>query len=561
MILRGEQDGQLNGAVGEDRVVEVQAAQHAAFTPARFVQDGKVIRGKDGWLFLAGDTNDVLGQHTGELLLEEETLERWRLLVESRRMMLSEIGASYLFVVAPDTHAIYPEKLPDGVQPVAERPIVQLCDHLERARSPVQPIYLLGDLRRARGNRLVCFPVDTHWNEYGAFVGYSRIADEIEETMPIRRIDEDELLLFEAPMVGDLSYKLEPGRYDTMTFAFVRNGSATVVEDNRVEGTGSVLTTVCPDATGTCLLVGDSYGWGMVKPLAESFRNFTFLHMATFDRDFIAALEPDVVVNLVAERFLIDVPTDEGASTVESRIAHKRRTGSIRDSIFYWAHTKSPSVESVERMRAALLSRGHLRDVAILSLLAYAGLRPDEIVSLRWRQIEEDHLNVVAATKPWRVEGIPVVAPLFKRYRLSHVSKRVVPLVPHLAEDLERWRRSLDRPPEPDHFLFAEDDGRHWARGRWRAWRSQVFRPLAIGAGLRSRIPYDARHVISILLINAGVTPKELGRILGTTTQQVTSDYAAYFYLASMGPPVSVADQIDRARGRAAPSVRVGIGQ
>src|SRR5204863_7452093 len=124
------QQGGMDGAHAEPGSTAFVAAQPA--------QDGKVLRGRDGWLFLAGDTNDVLGQHTGELRLEAEQLERWRLVVEQRKRMVEEMGAHYVFGVAPDTHAIYPDKLPDGVQPAGRRPVLQHQEHVELAASSVR---------------------------------------------------------------------------------------------------------------------------------------------------------------------------------------------------------------------------------------------------------------------------------------------------------------------------------------------------------------------------------------------------------------------------------------
>jgi alginate O-acetyltransferase complex protein AlgJ len=538
-----EAQGSLNGAA---------ALEHTeSFVPTRFVQDGKVLRGKDGWLFLAGDTNHVLAQHTGELLLDDEALERWRLVVESRERQAAEMGALYLFMIAPDTHAIYPEKLPDDVHPAGDRPVLQLCRHLADAGSPVRPIYLLDDLLRARGRRLVCSRVDTHWNDYGAFVAYGRILDEVERVMSVRRLHEDELIFYEQPMVGDLSFKLDPENQDTMTYSFLPNASARKARDNLIEGHGSVVSTECPDATGSCVLIGDSYGWPLAKSLAESFRRFTYVHVPTFDADFVAARRPDVIVNLVAERFLIHVPDDEREPSVQTRVEHKRAAGRFRTPLYFWHHTLVPSVESIERMRAKLLDEGRVRDATILSLLAYAGLQPAEIVALRWREIEGDRLTVLEETKPWMVERVPGLATILKRFRLRRARKRVISLVDEVVEDLERWRQSLEWAVEPQDFVFQTDKGGYWPAGDWRAWRAEVYRPLAEELGVESRGPYECRHVIAKLMINAGVAPEDLARFLGTTRERVMLDYAPLFHYAGMGSPVPVSAQIDRARRRA----------
>ena len=94
----------------------------------------------------------------------------------------------------------------------------------------------------------MCIRSDTHWNEYGAFVVYSRLADEIERTIPMRRLSAEEVVFPEVNIVGDLGHKLRPGVAEPSPVAFMRHVSSALVADNRVEGVGTVVETACPDA-------------------------------------------------------------------------------------------------------------------------------------------------------------------------------------------------------------------------------------------------------------------------------------------------------------------------
>jgi integrase len=76
--------------------------------------------------------------------------------------------------------------------------------------------------------------------------------------------------------------------------------------------------------------------------------------------------------------------------------------------------------ETVERMREA----AGARDAAIVSVLAYAGLRPGE---LRWRDVRERTLLVRAEKTRTR---------------------RTVRLLSCLAEDLKAWRSASGDPPD-----------------------------------------------------------------------------------------------------------------
>src|SRR5688572_27933266 len=115
-------------------------------TPVKFVMDEKVLTGKDGWLFLDHDSNWLLGQYTGRYLLTPEELEQWRKLLEARTERCASLGARYYFTVVPETPAVYPEKLPDGITVTDERIVMQLIRKLAATNSPARVVYALDDL-------------------------------------------------------------------------------------------------------------------------------------------------------------------------------------------------------------------------------------------------------------------------------------------------------------------------------------------------------------------------------------------------------------------------------
>jgi alginate O-acetyltransferase complex protein AlgJ len=307
------------------------------FVPAELVANDSVVIGRDGWLFLAKDTLHVLAQHSGELLLDREALDRWAALLERRKRLLAERGIEYLLLIAPDTHSVYPDKLPPGASHQEHRrPVVMLLDHLAERNCPVQPIYPLAELRETRAVVDVCSRLDTHWNDVGAFVAYSRLAEEMERLVPMRRLREDDVAFVMRPTkIGELGFKIHVEEKEIVPIAELRNQSAKLIRDNRVQNTGSVLSTACPEAPGSCVLWGDSYSWTMLKYLAESFGRCTFVCTPTLDLEFLEQERPDVVVNLQAERHLIRVPDDEKGRTVAELAARKLSSRAMRRRAAY----------------------------------------------------------------------------------------------------------------------------------------------------------------------------------------------------------------------------------
>lgn len=112
----------------------------------------------------------------------------------------------------------------------------------------------------------------------------------------------------------------------------------------------------------------------------------------------------------------------------------------------------------------------------LVSVLAYAGLRPDEALALTGAMCASGRCSSSAPSRSPR----SLLAPL--------------------AADLAEWRLALGRPHESE-LVFPTRDGRAWTGEHWRKWRKRVFAP-AVGTAGRERLrPYDLRHwFVSLLL-------------------------------------------------------------
>ncbi len=60
--------------------------------------------------------------------------------------------------------------------------------------------------------------------------------------------------------------------------------------------------------------------------------------------------------------------------------------------------------DQVEQMRGHLLARGRMRDAVLVSVLAYAGLRPGEALALTWGDIRERTILVERALALGRIK-------------------------------------------------------------------------------------------------------------------------------------------------------------
>jgi hypothetical protein len=304
------------------------AAREGEAGPPAF--DGKVIEGKDGWLFVAFDTLDVIGQHTGTLRLTDRELRDWRLILEGRVAWLEKLGIHYFFMLSINPHTLYPEQMPDEYPMVQERTIEQLISYLERSGSYARVIYPLPEILAAKEKRPVACQTSSHWNAVGAYAAYRKLIAEIGEKVPVYVVPEERVDYFDSPRFADLGIKVEPPRKSVNTFANVIGQRAQLIGDNFVVRRGRIAELECPDAPDTsCMLIGDSFNYQMMSFMAESFRKLYFVHLHTLDHDLVEEYRPDVVVNVMNERGLSNVMYDLPARTTREFAADKTERGEV----------------------------------------------------------------------------------------------------------------------------------------------------------------------------------------------------------------------------------------
>jgi integrase len=115
-----------------------------------------------------------------------------------------------------------------------------------------------------------------------------------------------------------------------------------------------------------------------------------------------------------------------------------------------------------------------LRDATVVSVLAYAGLRAQELLGLQWCHVRQRTILVEQAAVDGHLEGQKTSRP-----------PRTVDLLAPFAHELEA-RRSASMSANDDALLFARPDGRIWREDDWRNWRKRVYVPAAEAVGIAS---------------------------------------------------------------------------
>ncbi len=193
---------------------------------------------------------------------------------------------------------------------------------------------------------------------------------------------------------------------------------------------------------------------------------------------------------------------------------------------------------TVEQLRSTASERqthGE-RDATLISLLAYAGLRPQEVLALRWADIRDRTLLIEKAS-----DGQGGI----KSTKTQH--SRTVRLLRPLAADLAEWRLWSGR-PEDEALLFPNLQGGVWNDRAWQTWHRDAWHPACAAADLRGARPYDLRHSFVSLLIHEGRNVVEIARQAGHSPTMTLDVYAHVFDEFDVADRVSAEEQIRRAR-------------
>lgn len=167
----------------------------------------------------------------------------------------------------------------------------------------------------------------------------------------------------------------------------------------------------------------------------------------------------------------------------------------------------------VELMREFLTENLRHRDAALVSTLAYAGVRPGEARGLRWAYVA-DRLRI-----EWRMTA-GGLEPSTK----TGVDRAVRLLAP-LAQDLAEWRDRTEWNGDSD-FVFPARGGVPMAQEPYKAWGRKVFKRAAEAAGLPQAVPYDLRHSFASLLLQEGKQVVYVAKQLGHSPTECLKTYA-----------------------------------
>lgn len=259
----------------------------------------RVVTGRDGWRFLGDGNNLSLSQMVGLVRPSTGVCHQWSVVLRARACRYGSRTRTFLM---PEKACLYQRHLPDGIRVTPERFTSWLGDvglahyvfrdHVER--QDADDLYHRGD---------------SHTTAYGGYMASAEILramgvdtagfEPAWSTRPVTSFD-----LFEPD---------EPR--PALSERVIANTPPLEVTTNGLNNRGCVTRIVNPAGARQRLLIfGDSFAnLYLCHGIALHVREVVFVHSVNFDYEMIERYRPDLVVGEIAERFLIEPPS-EGTS-------------------------------------------------------------------------------------------------------------------------------------------------------------------------------------------------------------------------------------------------------
>jgi len=145
-----------------------------------------VMFGKDKWLFYNRMKGRIYRSYSRTNVLPEDGLKKVVNYWEENKKRYEKEGRKYFLAFWPNKHSIYPEYLPSTMKTqIKNTPsrVDQLLQYMQKNNATVRLLDPRPVLLEEKKDKLLYHKFDSHWNDYGAFLGYQQFFNTHKEAL------------------------------------------------------------------------------------------------------------------------------------------------------------------------------------------------------------------------------------------------------------------------------------------------------------------------------------------------------------------------------------------
>jgi len=275
----------------------------------------RVLLGKDGWLFYADKADgDSVSCYQNINLYTEEKLKIIKDNLVEQENWCKMHDAEFILMFIPNKETIYGEYYPNGINKMGSYSKLDQVINYLKLHTDIRIVDVRKELINAKNRAQIYYKTDTHWNSFGAFIGYQGLIKEINKSNP--KVKPDTLDDFDIQKVnqkgGDLTRILNlEYYYDDSDFIFKRKKDDTYIINiplNDFDG-GRDISKSSDKLLPKAIMFRDSFTKKMIPFISNQFSEIVYDWTEKINHNLIKEEKPNIVIFEIVERridFLIN---------------------------------------------------------------------------------------------------------------------------------------------------------------------------------------------------------------------------------------------------------------
>ncbi len=259
--------------------------------------------GKDGWLYLKPAFCHITNDAKEGVLFTPAWVQQMFAEWENNQRQLQQDGISYYRIFWPEKHTIYAERMPEHMQAIIHDTVFrldQVLDYSRQKKSPIRLVDVEPMMMAAKKENQLFLRYDSHWNAFGAFVGYTALMNQLAADYPQLKPHPfsdyevtykeltggdmaDGMYVEEKEMVPVFTLKRDPSHICELSY-YEYPVSSFVFENDKASSDLSIV------------IYRDSYTTEMIPFLKPHFKKIVFLWGQNLSYDYMRRLHPDIVL-------------------------------------------------------------------------------------------------------------------------------------------------------------------------------------------------------------------------------------------------------------------------
>ena len=257
----------------------------------------RVVQGTDGWFFLGNNYNNVLNNSFGNDPFTEKEITNTIAYLRGLKDYFNSKNIAFYVVIPPDKNNIYQEFLPYKLKQNTTK--LNVLKPLLKEKANINIIDLSIPLLKNKNKQQLYYKTDTHWNYYGAYIGYNYTIDIIRKDFNLNKVAINDFeFINEIYTKGDLTKMINKIKDEpSITIKKKVNSKAKLISktNNTIHyqnNTKSLKT----------ILFRDSFATNWIPFFNESFQEIIYHKKHIINKNEIESFKPDIVIFEIIER-------------------------------------------------------------------------------------------------------------------------------------------------------------------------------------------------------------------------------------------------------------------